>query len=534
MKIIFVCLGSDLNAIGFRKMASLAKSIHDNIEVCYIVPHNRLSLTSILFKQVSKESNKYESVEMINKIAQSLARSEMVCISSMTLFSEYTKKIIKAIRIINPKIYIVWGGIHPIVYPEDAIISADAICTGEGENAFREFLTLYKNNEDFSNVRNFWFNINGQIKKNIFSPLQSPAEMEQFPFPLYGEGEQIFTQKSGFIPLQISDYLSINNLSYRTVWSIGCPNKCIYCSNSKFLNNDINYSKIRYPSVDYIIKEIKNAIRIHPHISNVCFADDSFMTIPLNVIEEFAKQWKEQINIPFYVGGLFPIHVNRDKIEVLLWAGMNRVRMGIQSGSDRILKFYKRPNPPGSIKKAVIILGDYTKYMIPPAYDIIVDNPIEETKDLIDTLKLMYEMPRPYTFQVYSLAIMPNTELSEEFTRLGIKCKTIDQGYQAVFPIISNILIYLMPIIKPPRALFNFLLKYVKPCSVPQAKFPILLFIVRALFFIDRGIAHLRFMDFSLMQGQIGYILWKLGIIGFYHKRFFKSRPIPNTVKIKV
>jgi hypothetical protein len=52
---------------------------------------------------------------------------------------------------------------------------------------------------------------------------------------------------------------------------------------------------------------------------------------------------------------------------------MNRLRMGIQSGSDKMLKFFKRPNKPGLIKNVAGVIGDYRGFMIPPAYDIIVD-----------------------------------------------------------------------------------------------------------------------------------------------------------------
>ena len=36
-------------------------------------------------------------------------------------------------------------------------------------------------------------------------------------------------------------------------------------------------------------------------------------------------------------------------------------------------------------------------YMIPPAFDIILDNPVETMDDNRATLDLLYEMPRPYT-----------------------------------------------------------------------------------------------------------------------------------------
>ena len=76
---------------------------------------------------------------------------------------------------------------------------------------------------------------------------------------------------------------------------------------------------------------------------------------------------------------------------------MNRVRMGIQSGSEAILDFYKRPTPPDH-REATEVIGSFApKYHIPPAYDIIIDNPFETRQDLLDTLELLYRMRRPYT-----------------------------------------------------------------------------------------------------------------------------------------
>ena len=75
---------------------------------------------------------------------------------------------------------------------------------------------------------------------------------------------------------------------------------------------------------------------------------------------------------------MIPNYVKRDKFELLTWAGMNRVRMGIQSGSKAILDFYKRPTPPEKILAAGSVASSFApKYHIPPAYDIIMDNPIE-------------------------------------------------------------------------------------------------------------------------------------------------------------
>ena len=37
-------------------------------------------------------------------------------------------------------------------------------------------------------------------------------------------------------------------------------------------------------------------------------------------------------------------------------------------------------------------------------------------------------------------------------------------------------------------------------------------------YLVRRAFSHLRFMDFSLLPGRVGHVLWKLGIIGFWQR----------------
>lgn len=58
--------------------------------------------------------------------------------------------------------------------------------------------------------------------------------------------------------------------------------------------------------------------------------------------------------------------------------------MGIQSGSEHILEFYKRSSPPEKIRAAGEVIGRFApSYHLPPAYDLIVDNPIETRQDVV-------------------------------------------------------------------------------------------------------------------------------------------------------
>lgn len=523
MRINLVCVEDSIMAFGVRKMGSFTKSINPDTQL-FFVPYmvNRSNLRVLLgtFGNIKKDG--FDGEE-IHRMAEPLAKGDIVGFSSMTGYSDQTRALIQEVRRINPQAFILWGGIHPIIHPEDAIKSADAICTGEGEYAFEELISAFKDGRDFTGIKNFWFNHKGKVIRNDFRPLNTSADMEQFPFTQYGEGELLYQKDKGFNPLTTSDYLKFNGTAYYTIWSIGCPYRCSYCGNTKFIDNDPSYRKLRHPSVEYILNEVKYVQSKYPFISSAIFYDDSFMAIPKNVLLEFAKAWTKEIDMPFCVKGVIPSFVKEEKMEILVHGGMNRLRMGIQSGSDRILDFYQRPNKPGLIPKTVSIIASFSDYMIPPAYDIIVDNPIETKEDVLATLELLYNMERPFTVDVFSLRVIPNTEMEKKLREHEISMEEISSNYLRNAPTFANCLVYLLTVFRPPRPIFDYLLRFVKPYSEKQPHFPILFLICRILWLGKRTFYHIRFMDFSTIPGRAGWLFWKLGIIKFWRKNILKQ-----------
>jgi len=522
LKISFITIGSDIQANGFRKMAALARLIHPDVEVSYILISNPYFYTNF-FQQSGETDFRLSEIDLYT-LGDHFSKSDMVCFSSMSVFANTTKQVIDKIRSLNPKTYIVWGGIHPILHSEDAIQSSDAICVGEGETAFKNFLSAYKKGSDFTKTGNFWFNLNGNIIRNNFLPLHDRDDLDKFPFPVYANRELVFKQGKGFFPLDLSKYLEYESLTYNTIWSVGCPYKCVYCGNSKFIENHSNYREIRYPSVDYIISEVKNALKKHPHISVVVFHDDSFMAIPVETLKEFADRWKNEIGLIFCVLGVIPGYVQEDKMALLVRAGMYRIRMGIQSGSNRILKFYKRPNKAGLINHSVSIINKFSRYMVPPGYDIIVDNPVENRKDVLDTLDMLYNLPRPYILNIFTLRIIPNTELAREFSKLGISHMGIDsEDYTSVAPNFANVMVFMLAVFRPPRWIYKFLSKYVKEYSKEQDKYHFTLHFFRLLMLAKMLISRIRFMEFPGLSGKVSFLVWKMGLIKFWQTRMKKK-----------
>jgi radical SAM superfamily enzyme YgiQ (UPF0313 family) len=531
MKISMISLEDGITATGFRKVAAYVEKLNPDTRIAYVGTRRYRSMWKSFVRKMGDIAEFTD--DEIDNVAQGVAKNaDLIAFSSMTGYSDLTKRIAKRVREIAPQAYTMWGGIHPIIYPEDAITAdVDAICTGEGEFAFEEVYDALQRGVQPLEVQNFWFKRRdtGAITRNPFRPLETPEELETLPYPKYGGPEMLYRHDSGeFTQVTRSDYLANNGLAYPAIWSIGCPLHCTFCGNTVFIANDPAYKKIRHTSPNYVITEVERARAVHPHLQTVLFYDDSFLAIPIRELTDFATQWRERVGLPFCVYGVIPSYVQRDKLEVLTWAGLNRVRMGIQSGSDRILKFYRRPTPIPKIEHAAQVISEFAKYHINPSYDIIVDNPVETRQDVIDTLELVYRLARPFTLNIFSLRVIPNTVLEKQMSEAGIDIEEINQNYTSLRPTWANVLLYVLMLWRPPRKWFDRMLKRVRAYSEPQHDYNLLIALVRIPWLIQQGLRHMRFLEFSVITGAPGYILWRLGIVKLWSKLFARKLTMPS------
>ena len=250
MKIKLVGFYDSLFCGGLRKLSSIVKQSYKDTELYLYSPTGTGSLFKAHFKDLSGECTSKINYEFLNKMKD----ADVIGLSSMSNYSLLGKKFIEEVKKINPSCYFVWGGAHGIMDPEACFPEADAVCVGEGEEAFVDLL-FQLNSPEKKNLPGFWFKGNDAIIKNPHRPLISGEIMDKIPYPDFSD-EVFYVDDTSLRSCDKETYLANQGNNYMTVWSQGCPFKCSYCSNTKFLENDKNYAKLRYPSPEYFVNEL--------------------------------------------------------------------------------------------------------------------------------------------------------------------------------------------------------------------------------------------------------------------------------------
>ncbi len=418
----------DVAAFGVRALSAYLKRHGKDVRLVF--------LPGGVEKFRHREGFKYEYEKKILDGVVDLCRgSSLVGISFMSNYRDRAAQLCTAIKAGLKDVPLIAGGIHPTVAPLETLGFADIVCLGEGEDAFLELVERLEKNEPYHDIRNLWVKKDGHVSRNPLRPLIH--NLDDLPYYDFGpEGHFIYDNIKGSIepvtkellkrafPLEphvdgsFSDAYK-RKLSYKTMTTRGCPHHCSFCAEKTLADMYGGQKYLRRRSIAHVMGELKWMKREMPFVECVILFDDTFLARPTEDIKEFAKAYKAEIKLPFHIQAS-PGTVTEEKMEALVDAGLEFVEMGIQSTSNAAKDLYKRKVPSETILRAAAIFHRYRKKLYPPCYHVILDNPWESSKDVVETINLVLKLPRPLWLRKASLICFPGTELYLMAKRDGI------------------------------------------------------------------------------------------------------------------
>jgi len=356
-------------------------------------------------------------VKVLQQVADICSTSDLIGISLLTddlaNAMEITSHLKKGLSV-----PILWGGVHPTVRPRECLHHADMVCIGEGEVPLIELADKMQRGEDITQVRSIWMKRDGKIIENELQPLIENLDLVPFQDP---GPENHFVLWEGNIQRITEDLLRENiGRCYFTLSSRGCPFQCTYCFNHTYRRMFPNKKPIRKRSVDNLLSELVSLVRRFPFTEKICLDDDAFFLRDLKEIEEFSERYRKDVNVPLWIAGAGPTMVRPEKLAALAGAGMRSMRMGIQTGSDRIKRLYKRTFSNKQVLQAAKMINAFKTSIPEVQYDFIIDNPWETEKDVVQSLRLASRLPVPHELRLFPLHFYPGTDLYEKAQREGV------------------------------------------------------------------------------------------------------------------
>jgi radical SAM superfamily enzyme YgiQ (UPF0313 family) len=426
----------------------------------------------------------------------------------MSHYHDAATQLTAALKGTLPHIPVVWGGIHPTVIPEQCIKAADYLCIGEGEMPMLELCRCLGEGKPVQDIPGIWSKKNGAVFKN--SPAQVIADLDTIPPQDYDlENDYILVSKKDLIPITPGNILAFLGVTYWTMFTRGCPFSCTYCCNDALRRIHPDLTKIRAKTPEAMVREITAITDTFPFIRYVNFQDDTLFALSEEKIRQFAEQYQHHVRLPFLIPGVQPSVFTEKKFDYLVGAGMLRARMGIQTGSKRILSLYNRKQDNETVIRVSHKLQKYAKKLTMPNYDLILDNPWETQSDLLETIALLGKLAPPYSLNLFSLRFFPGTSLyAKALEENIIDDKTRLDHYLNCKPTYLNLVIALFGLCKVPPWLLKLLLW--KRLINTRRTFPLLHRLIYNLILYRRGIYSLVTRDYSMFPPSLQILLCKL------------------------
>lgn len=309
---------------------------------------------------------------------------EVYGIYMSTLDYHEAKRVAQIIRQVRPKAKIVVGGPHPSIDPQGVSqnIEFDYTFVGEGEITFPRML------EDLDNHPRI--------------VVGEHPDLNKLPY----EKRDIFNMKKVLAtrhPVYPRPF--INVISGR-----GCPFNCSFCKPGE----DLIFGRFRMRSVDHLIGEIE-MLHDKYHFNTLMIDDDLFTARPSYVME-FCDRY-EKIQKPFAIQTRADLCSEHPEIfKRMKEVGLGWVRMGLESGNQRVLNYMRKGTTVEQNYRAVELCHELGVQVI---VNYMLGLPTETKEEVLDTLR-MINITKPEQRSAAFYTPIPGTDMWVDCRKRGL------------------------------------------------------------------------------------------------------------------
>jgi len=311
----------------------------------------------------------------------------IVCILSF----EHIDDDIQSINIIKkhfPVSKVISIGYLSTILPEEMLKASciDILLLGEPEITFSELYDRLCSSSSIEDVKGIAYKKNGKIIVN--KRRERIKNLDMLPFPPRELLKSSLLYNGLFTRRPFATILT----------SRGCKHSCNYCVQPYGTGTSIR-------SVRNIVEEIRE-LYFDFGIRCIRFTDDNFFASKQHVKQLCRQLIDEDIKISWVALARID-DLDKDLCVLMKKAGCIRLDLGVESGSNRVLRYLNKGYDVDTIKKQVYMINDVG---IQTSAKFIVGGEHEKDEDFEDTLKLAKTLPFDFV-EAMQIRFYPGTPL---------------------------------------------------------------------------------------------------------------------------
>ena len=346
------------------------------------VPQGALSIASYL-EQNGVSTKIFDSRFHLKNLKKDLIQAfketrSLAGISVFTMHISFALQVSKLVRDGFPGFFMVWGGFHPTLYPEQTASEplVDAVIDGEGEVPMLHLFEALTKGKSLRTVPSLVFRENNKIVKN---PQAKPFNINSLErYRLECLELQHYLIKQSYNPDR-----KLLGIEYNG--SRGCSYDCSFCINRVLPQQHI----WRGRKPDKIVTDIQY-LKDHYKIKYVFFEEElPFMNRKRSL--ELAAKIK-YLDLQIYANiRADTVHRDKELLVKLRASGWSETSVGAESGSNRMLQYLNKGITVEQTLETAKILNALDVYCL---YSFMTDLPTETTDEKLATFKLMRKLTR--------------------------------------------------------------------------------------------------------------------------------------------
>lgn len=321
---------------------------------------------------------------------------DLVGITTMTTKVASAFKLASLCKDLDQDVIVVIGGPHATVKADETLRihpDIDFVVRGEGEISFSDLVVVLEEGGALDQISGISYREDGEIVHTASGPWIEDLDAVPFPARDLLMGQETYTSEDMGLLMT----------------SRGCPYHCTYCATSVW------GQRVRYRSVENVITEMK-LVEERYGTRQFTLKDDSF-TINKKRVHRFCDRLiEEDLKVSWDCNTRVNV-IDEELLRKMKRAGCNGIKVGIESGSQRILdSVMEKQITLDQVREAARL---FRKVGIHWTGYFMMGVPGETAEEVRSTLSFMEEVqPDFVSFSVYEA--FPGTRLFEVGVERGL------------------------------------------------------------------------------------------------------------------